>query len=102
VSLLDHNFAIENVKSLAGKNIIAFQNAKKYLGEDFNKVICYSMNYRKVAEQFKQIDMLFLGRTDVIILDINIFQYFMKTDSSGRYSQPFNVHYISWLCTWLR
>jgi len=38
--------------------------------------------------------MLFLRCTDVIILDINIFQYFMKTHSSGRYSQPFNVHYI--------
>jgi len=50
VSLLDHNFTIENVKSLAGKNIIAFQNAKKYLGEDFNKVISYSMNYREVAK----------------------------------------------------
>jgi polar amino acid transport system substrate-binding protein len=94
ISLLDKNFEIDNIKSLAGKNIIAFQNAKKYLGEDFNKVISYSMNYREVAEQLKQIDMLFLRRTEVIILDINIFKYFMKTHSSGRYSQPFNVHYI--------
>jgi polar amino acid transport system substrate-binding protein len=94
VSLLDNNFEIDNVKSLAGKSIIAFQNAKKHLGDDFNKVISYSINYREIAEQLKQIDMLFLRRTEVIILDINIFKYFMKTHRSGRYSQPYNVHYI--------
>jgi polar amino acid transport system substrate-binding protein len=74
--------------------MVAFQNARKYLGEEFLKSINASMGYREVADQMKQIDMLFLRRTEVIILDINIFKYFMKTHSSGRYNQPFNVHYI--------
>jgi len=94
VSLLESQFTIDNIKSLSGKSIIAFQNAKKYLGEEFSKVVSYSVDYREIAEQSQQIDMLFLHRTEVIILDINIFKYFIATHTSGRYSQPFNVHYI--------
>jgi len=94
ISLVDNQLLIDDIKSLAGKSMIAFQNAKKFLGEDFSKVISYSMNYREVADQMKQIDMLFLRRTEVIILDINIFKYFISNHTSGRYAQPFNVHYI--------
>jgi polar amino acid transport system substrate-binding protein len=94
VSLLENQLSIENIGDLSGKSMIAFQNAKKYLGEDFNKIIGYSMDYREVAEQMKQIELLFLHRTEVIILDINIFKYLLKHDTSGRYSQPFKVHYI--------
>jgi len=52
------------------------------------------MDYREVAEQMKQIDMLFLHRTEVVILDINIFKYLLKHGRAGRYTQPFKVHYI--------
>ena len=94
VSLLENKLSIENVSSLSGKSIVAFQNAKKYLGEDFNKIVSYSMDYREVAEQIKQVELLFLHRTEVIILDINMFKYFLKSHSSDRFAQPFNVHYI--------
>ena len=94
VSLLENKFSIENINDLSGKSIVAFQNAKKFLGKDFNKVIRYAMDYREVAEQMKQIDMLFLHRTEVVILDINIFKYLLKYGRSGRYTQPFKVHSI--------
>jgi len=94
VSLLENEFSIENIGDLTGKSMVAFQNAKKYLGKDFNKIIKYSMDYREVAEQMKQIDMLFLHRTEVVILDINIFKYLLKHGRAGRYTQPFKVHYI--------
>lgn len=94
VSLLESQLDIDNIQSLSGKSIIAFQNARKFLGEDFNQVISYSLDYREIAEQMQQIDMLFLHRTEVIILDINIFKYFIANNVSGRYAQAFNVHYI--------
>ena len=89
-----NEFIIDDIKSLSGKSMVAFQNAKKYLGEDFNKIIKYSMDYREVAEQMKQIELLFLHRTEVIILDINIFKYLLKHNTTARVSQPFKVHYI--------
>lgn len=94
VSLLENQLSLKKIGDLSGKSIVSFQNAKKYLGEDFNKIIRYSMDYREVAEQVKQIELLFLHRTEVIILDINIFKYLLKHDTTGRYSQPFKVHYI--------
>jgi len=94
VSLLDNQFEIDDIASLSGKSMIAFQNARKYLGEDFNKVISSAMDYREVAAQTKQIDMLFLRRTEVIVLDINIFKYFLKINKAGRFEQPFKIHYI--------
>jgi polar amino acid transport system substrate-binding protein len=94
ISLAENQFDIEDTNGLSGKNIIAFQNAKKYLGSEFNKAINYSMNYREIADQMQQIDMLFLRRTEVIILDINIFKYFLKNHTCGRFSQAFKVHFI--------
>ncbi|NQZ23069.1 MAG: transporter substrate-binding domain-containing protein [Colwellia sp.] len=94
VSLIENKFSIKNIGDLSGKSMVAFQNANKNLGDDFNKVIRYAMDYREVAEQENQIDMLFLHRAEVIILDINIFKYFLEHGNSARYSQPVKVHYI--------
>ncbi len=52
------------------------------------------MDYREIHDQSKQIEMLFLRRTEVIIMDINIFKYFIKHSESSIYNKPFNVHYI--------
>jgi polar amino acid transport system substrate-binding protein len=38
--------------------------------------------------------MLFSRRTEVIILDMNIFAFFVKSNVGGRYNQNFTVHYI--------
>ena len=94
ISLAESNFTIESLDDLSGKSVAAFQNARKYLGDAYLNVINSSLEYREIADQMKQVDMLFLHRTEVIILDINIFKYFMKTHSTGRFSQPYNVHYI--------
>ncbi|NQZ90027.1 MAG: transporter substrate-binding domain-containing protein [Colwellia sp.] len=94
VSLRENEFIIDDIKSLSRKSMVAFQNARKYLGDAYVNSINSSLEYREIADQMKQIDMLFLHRTEVIILDINIFRHFMKSHSSGRFSQPYNVHYI--------
>lgn len=94
VSLFENQLDIGDIKSLSGKSMVAFQNAKKYLGEEYKNIIKSSMDYREIADQMKQIEMLFLRRTEVIILDINIFRYFLKSHSTGHYSQAFKIHYI--------
>jgi len=94
VSLSENNFSITKIGDLADKSIVAFQNAKKFLGDTYNETVTYSMDYREVPNQLKQIEMLFLRRTEVIVLDINIFKYFINTHSDSIYSKPFSVHYI--------
>ena len=94
VSLAEDNFTIDKISDLSDKSIIAFQNAKKFLGEDYEGAIAYSMDYREVPDQMKQIELLFLRRTEVIILDINIFKYFVKTQKNALFNKPFSYHYI--------
>ena len=94
VSLTEDNFTIEKISDLSDKSIIAFQNAKKFLGDDYEGAIAYSMDYREVPDQMKQIELLFLRRTEVIVLDINIFKYFVKTQKNLLFNKPFTFHYI--------
>lgn len=94
ISLAENQFVIDKISDLSDKSIIAFQNAKKFLGEDYELSVAYSMDYREVADQQQQMELLFLRRAEVIILDINIFKYFLKYKSDGVFTKPFKVHYI--------
>ncbi|WDE10143.1 substrate-binding periplasmic protein [Thalassomonas haliotis] len=94
VSLASLGLSLNVIEDLTGKNIVAFQNAKKYLGDRYGDAIAYSLNYREVALQLEQIELLYTGKTEVIILDINIFKYFLHNHRSGKYLQPVDVHYI--------
>ncbi len=94
VSLASLGLSLKVIEDLTGKNIVAFQNAKKYLGNRYGDAIAYSLNYREVALQLEQIEMMYTGKTEVIILDINIFKYFLHNHRSGKYLQPVDVHYI--------
>lgn len=94
ISLVEKQFSIEKISDLSNKNIMAFQNAKKFLGDEYNETVAYSMDYREVHDQHKQIEMLFLRRVEVIIMDINIFKWFLKHQNDVIYNKPFTVHYI--------
>ncbi|WP_440875401.1 substrate-binding periplasmic protein [Thalassotalea sp. PLHSN55] len=94
VSLTENNFNIYSLSELAGKKVTAFQRAKKYLGAEYNKGIAKASIYREIAEQAQQVSSLFLNRSDVIVLDINIFKYFVNQDQTGRFSKPYTIHYL--------
>ncbi len=94
ISLAEKAFTIESIADLSNKNITAFQNAKKFLGDEYGKTVAYSLDYREVHDQLQQIEMLYLRRTEVIILDINIFKYFIKHHNEELFNKPYTIHYI--------
>lgn len=94
VSLSSENFALSSIQDLTGKSVIAFQNAKKFLGDEYNSSVSLSTDYREIADQMQQIKMLFSRRTQIIILDVNIFKFFVKSNIDGRYNKAFTIHYI--------
>ncbi|MFD2167075.1 substrate-binding periplasmic protein [Thalassotalea euphylliae] len=94
VSLDYMNISINNVKDLQGRSVIAFQNAKKFLGDEYKETVSYLLEYRELANQEQQIKMLFSGRTEVIILDRDIFRYFVKTHPEAIYQKAVRVHPI--------
>ena len=69
---------ISKVSDLKSKNIIAFQNATKYLGNEFATMAKLNDKYREEAKQITQNKLLYKSRTDVVVGDQNIFKYFTK------------------------
>ncbi|HNW10359.1 MAG TPA: transporter substrate-binding domain-containing protein [Candidatus Rifleibacterium sp.] len=78
ISLKSKNVQIASVQDLKDKVIVAFQNANKYLGEEYAKVVAENPNYTEQGEQVLQVKSLYSGRADAIVSDINIFKYYKK------------------------
>ena len=68
---------IDKMEDLKNYQVIGFQNATKYLGEKFKNVVDGRKKYSEIANQKNQVKMLFVERTEAIVLDINIFKYFL-------------------------
>ncbi|MGE5503366.1 MAG: substrate-binding periplasmic protein [Actinomycetota bacterium] len=76
ISLASRDLHIDKVADLAGKSVIAFQNATKFLGPDYAAAVAANPQYREEDRQVVQPVLLFLGRTDVVVADRNIFAWF--------------------------
>lgn len=85
ITLAERNFEINSIADLKGKSIVAFQNAKNYLGDDFKKMADGNPDYREIADQRAQNKLLFKKRIDVVIADHHIFRWFSKDPTVKKY-----------------
>jgi len=69
---------IKRVSDLFDKNILTFQGASGYFGDEFLSLSQDSKNYREVHGMSKFPEMLLKRRCDVVILDYYIFYYFLQ------------------------
>lgn len=97
VSLQENAIDIASVPELSAFDVVAFQNARKFLGDEFAQATSGIDDkfYQEVADQSRQIRMLFAREAEVIILDINIFKYFLHENGHEKlFIKPFDIHYI--------
>lgn len=94
ISLAENNFTLKTIKGLTNKIVVAFQNARKYLNEEYKTTIKYAIDYSEIPDQKKQVEMLFLRRAEVIIIDISIFNYLLKHHHEDLFVKPYDVHYL--------
>jgi len=78
VTLDTQEFEISSLSDLTGKTIIAFQNAKHFLGPEFVAAMDRAASYMEARDQFSQAKMLFTERAEVAIGDKAIIQYFAR------------------------
>lgn len=78
ISLDEHKFAINSVQDLANKKVVAFQRASVLLGEEFSLMAKANSGYQEQARQIQQVYMLMKHRADVVVMDKNIFKYYLK------------------------
>lgn len=78
ISLEKNHFNINNIKDLADKKIVAFQRASSLLGDEFSQMIKSNPSYQEQARQIQQVYMLMKHRADVVVMDKNIFSYYLR------------------------
>lgn len=76
ITLASRNLTVARAEDLAGKSVLAFQNATLYLGPAFQAMAAANPRYREEARQMVQPTQLFLGRVDVVVADRFIFGWF--------------------------
>ncbi|MBL8965778.1 MAG: transporter substrate-binding domain-containing protein [Spirochaetaceae bacterium] len=79
VTLASKGYTIESVADLEGKTVLAFQDASVYLGPEYAAFAKGNAKAVEIPDQESQVVMLFLGRTDVFVGDINIFLYYKRS-----------------------
>jgi polar amino acid transport system substrate-binding protein len=72
LSLKGKNLSIKKLKDLSQFSIVGFQSAAAVLGTDFSAAVENSPLYIEMADQSRQLELLFSGAVDVIIMDVNI------------------------------
>ena len=77
-ALKARNLQIRAIGDLKGMSVTAFQNAEKYLGEEFRSAVAGNPKYKEIAQQDAQTHMLLLYRTDVAVMDESIFRYYRQ------------------------
>lgn len=93
-ALKSRNFDIHSIANLSGKSVIGFQGAGQSLGEEFRQMVTRNSKYKEIAQQEAQAQVLFLGRTDIVIMDESIFNYYrQKLISKGKVDK--NLEYVS-------
>lgn len=75
ISLSARQLSIGSIEDLTKFRLMAFQNAKKYLGDRFSQAAEQAKFYTEVSNQSAQLERLYRGQVDVIILDKRIFHY---------------------------
>ncbi|MCK8123588.1 transporter substrate-binding domain-containing protein [Pseudoalteromonas sp. 2CM39R] len=94
VSLADKDLKINSIYDLAGKSVLAFQNATNFIEAPFKSVTNILRSYEEVVNQEAQVDHLMKGWVDVIILERRVFLYYLEKYKQSAEVKPFIVHAI--------
>ena len=97
ISLQSEQIQVRSLEGLAGKRIIAFQNAQDLLGDAFQTAVSRAAKYAEQPNQRSQVVALFRGGADVLIMDLHIFRYYrtlLEEERELDFHRPIRVHSI--------
>ncbi len=94
VTLKRRGLSIAGIRDLGTLRVVAFQNARLFLGPEFQAMTENNPNYQEVSPQLLANQLLFSGRADVVISDVHIFDYLLRDAEFVDADQPVEVHGI--------
>lgn len=92
ISLKKNDIHISKIEELGDYSVVAFQNASMILGEKYNQVMSKNLMYLELPDQKNQVEMLFQKNVEVIVIDINIFNYLSKQLIGSKQLDNVNIH----------
>lgn len=92
LSLKKSQLDIYHIEDLAKYSIVSFQNATMILGQDYANAIAQSPLYIELPEQRRQVELLLLGNTQAVVMDINIFSSLSKELTGKNTLDQVHVH----------
>jgi len=94
VTLKRNNYQLDNLDDLSKLSVAAFQNANKILGESYAQAIEKSPSYREIANQKSQTKLLFTGKVQAVVMDINIFRALSHAVGGKEDFSDIDIHYV--------
>ncbi|UAA38198.1 transporter substrate-binding domain-containing protein [Paraneptunicella aestuarii] len=92
ISLKKSNVTINQIADLQHYSVVAFQNARMLLNKTFSDAVAKNDMYIELPYQRNQVEMLFNGNTDVVVMDINIFNHLSRELTGKNQMEKVNVH----------
>ena len=74
ISLASSGMEIQSLQQLAGKRIVAYQQAQQVLGAEFSAAVA-NANYLELADRSVQLELLFSNRVDLVIGERRVLHY---------------------------
>ncbi len=93
-SLASNNLKLDAIADLSHFRIHTFQGAKGYFGSDYINAVALSPHYEERPDMSKLVLSLVSGRTDVVVLDYNIFSYFWNREIGDNKNYQLRAHSI--------
>lgn len=90
ISLRQAGVELNSLDDLAGKRIVAYQQAQQVLGPDFIRATAQA-NYMELAQRDLQLELLFSARVDVVIGEKRVLHYLAHEVAPQR---ELSTHYI--------
>ncbi|MDF2180265.1 ABC transporter substrate-binding protein [Aliiglaciecola sp. CAU 1673] len=94
ISLKGRDIVINAVNDLFPHSVVAFQNASVVLGDEFSQISEGARFYLEMPDQSKQVEMLLRAKTDVVVMDVNIFNYLSRHLTGRPFMDNVVVHEI--------
>lgn len=75
LSLKSKHLLLQQLQDLSKYSVAGFQSASEVLGSEFAAAVKDNPFYTEIADQKRQLELLLDDQVDVIIIDLNVFNY---------------------------
>ncbi len=93
-SLKGKKLEVNTLQDLKKYRLMTFQGAKGYFGPEFKEVANQAKSYKEHFDMTKLVMLLYRQRTDIVLLDYNIFHYYLKDINFTKKLEILKTHQI--------